>query len=116
MPLCPELMEPRCSCIAGGGASLCPVAWSFDPATRAAACASGVRSFGGHGKNTGDVCVGFSHFEDAERNQHVVRETDATLRCDVCYRPVPLVEGVDGASCRGFTDTGLPLKGQLSCR
>ena len=103
LKLCTAAQTPLCRC----GGAICRTQWANN------ACGSGLESFGGAGKKSGDRCSGF---ELATFNgKSTSSPADGTLTCNMCSTPSRF-SGVNGAPCKGINNSGTESDGVLSCQ
>lgn len=106
--LCLAVQVPVCTCNGGG---TCKEAWTTGPVRK---CASGLASFGGPGKKSGDPCSGFQSSVTRDGVQ-VSSPASGTLECTKCGEPSKYA-GVSGGPCKGVDNNGDFQDGILDCK
>ena len=106
--LCLAAQVPTCTCNGGG---TCKDPWTTGPIRK---CPSGLASFGGPGKKSGDACSGFQSAVTRDGVQ-VSSPAAGTLECTRCGDPSKYA-GVSGAPCKGVDNNGDVEDGVLDCK
>jgi eukaryotic-like serine/threonine-protein kinase len=106
--LCTSVQTPSCTC----GGNVCREPWTATGPERR--CLSGLASFGGPGKKSGERCGGFLP-GTARDGSAVTIPGEGKLVCSVCNEP-SRISGVQGAPCKGFDNVGVLSDGQVECR
>lgn len=120
----PAPAAASCLCVKSGGLGLCSAAQTpsclcggavcKEPWTSAQTCPSGLASFGGPGKKSGEKCSGFQFTTLKGQFVPLPSRTESTLQCNACTVPSRFA-GTNFAPCKGINNSGTESEGRLEC-